>query len=196
MGQAPGIITEILTKVDYCEFCDRPADSENDCNIYTIDQIDACDQSDLAKNIIVLCTDCKRNYDKGIFGKKHLKACVMLRNPELSEWLSALFESYDIRLKPAAPNKGLLSRVLNKLVNDQRHIDNAMLIFGAFFVLAGVLMFSYGFGVTGSNAVDAGQSSPGYLFNQFLGLAGVALAFIGLFFELRMVNGPGKAAQR
>jgi hypothetical protein len=99
MGQAPGIITEILTKINYCELCDKPTASDNVCDIYTIEKFRADDPGDLSKNIIVLCPACKKNYDTGMFTKKHLKVCVKIRDPGLSDWLTNLFDSYDIRLK-------------------------------------------------------------------------------------------------
>jgi hypothetical protein len=201
MGQTTGIIPEILTKVNYCEFCDKLSTSENVCDIYTIEKFEAGDQADLSKNVIVLCPACKKNYDESVFSKKHLKACIMLRDQGLSEWLSDLFERYDISFKQSPADQGFFDRVRYRLVNDQNFIDNTIFLFGAFIIIIGILLFAYGFNNIRnyesdpalSIASDAGQYAPEYLFNLFLELAGVVSALLGLFFELGQVKGNAKA---
>lgn len=197
MGQALSVISEILTKINYCELCDKPTASENVCEVYTIEKFGANDLSDLSKNIVVLCPACKKNYETGIFTKKHLKVCVIMRDPGLSDWLTNLFDSYDIRLKKDTINQGFIEKTFNRLVSDQNHIDNAIFLFGVFITIVGFLIFSYGFNIASNydNAGalsfpgDSGQYSSGLQFNLFLELTGVAFALIGMFFVLKMSPG-------
>jgi hypothetical protein len=201
MGQATGIITEILTKVSYCEFCDKPSAPGNVCDVYTIEKFVTNDRADYSKNIIILCPSCKKNYDEGVFYKKHLKACLMLRDPGLSEWLSNLFERYELRFEQSTVSKGFFSRTLYRLINDQNFIDNAIFLFGVFIIIIGVLLFAYGFNNVSnydsnpaiSTAGDSGQYPREYLFSMFLELAGVVFALLGLFFELGIARGNAKA---
>jgi hypothetical protein len=200
MGQTPGIITEILTNINYCELCDKPSDSENVCDVYTIDKFDASEQTSLSKNILVLCPTCKKYYDEGIISKKHLKACVMLREPGLDRWLSDLFDRYGIGPKQSTVNKGLMSRTHYRLVNDPNLLENVLLLSGIFIIFIGILLFSYGFNNINSYTTDAvattagdpGQYPPNDMFYLFLELAGVLCALLGLFFELSLVKGNGK----
>jgi hypothetical protein len=200
MSQAPGIITEILRKVNYCEFCDKPSTSENVCEVYTIEKFEACDLADISKNIVILCPACKQNYDRGVFSKKHLKACVMLRDPELIEWLINLFERYDLRFKQSVAKQGFIARTLHKLANDKNFIDNALFLFSVFVIITGIFIFSYGFNNVSNYdttaalgaAGDPGQYSPEFLFNLFLELGGVLFALIGLFFVLKMTGSKAK----
>jgi hypothetical protein len=200
MGQAPGIITEILTKVNYCELCDKPSASENVCDVYTIEKIGACDPADFSKNIIVLCPACKNKYDTGVVSKKHLKVCVIIRDPGLSEWLSNLFDRYNIRFEQNTVKQGLIEKTLNRLAANQNNIDNAIFFFGAFIIIIGILIFSYGFTNVSnydntavlSAASDSGQYSPEHLFSLFLELAGVVFALMGLFFVLGKAGDEAK----
>jgi hypothetical protein len=199
MGGTPDIITKILTEINYCEFCDRPADCEHECNIYTIDKVGTGGLIDISKNIIVMCPECKQKYDAGVFGKKHLKACVMMRDPGLSKWLIDLFQQYDIRLKQNTVKKGLKDRALDWLFNVQEQLDNVMLLFGLFFIIVGILLFAYGYSVINgyeNGSVTSGEGAGNYLFYQFFELAGVALALIGLFFELCQADRKGKPDYR
>jgi hypothetical protein len=200
MGQTPGIITEILSKINYCELCDNPTASDSVCDVYTIEKFGADDTGDLSKNIIVLCPACKKNYDTGMFTKKHLKVCVKIRDPGLSDWLTNLFDSYDIRIKKDPVNHGYFGKTLNRLVNDQNFMDNAIFLFGAFIIFISFFIFSFGFNAVSyydNTAVpdvpgDSGQYSSGLLFNIFLELTGVAFALIGMFFVLKMSHGNVK----
>jgi hypothetical protein len=201
MGQSTGIISEILAKVDYCEFCDKPSAPGSFCDVYTIEKFVTGEPAGYSKNIIVLCPSCKKNYDEGVFYKKHLKACVMFRDPALSEWLINLFGRYNFRLEQSAVNKGFFSRARYRLINDQNFIDNAIFLFGAFFIVTGVLLFAYGFNNVSnydstpaiSAAGNSGQYSREYLFSMFFELAGVVFALLGLFFDLGIARGNVKA---
>jgi hypothetical protein len=199
MGQSSGIITEILARVSYCEFCDKPAAGEVVCDVYTIDKFEEIDPADLSKNVIVLCQDCKKNYDTGVFGRKHLKACVMQRDPGLIEWFSNLFGQYNIHIKQSTNNEGFLRKAFSRLVNDQNFLNNTIFLFGIFLIVIGVLLFSYGFNKVSnfdSNpaliTADSGNYSPEYLFYLFLELVGVVFALLGLFFDMGTVKGKGK----
>ena len=196
MAEAHGVITDILGHINYCEFCDAPAGNDVALEIYTIDKFDTVHPEDLYRNIIVLCPGCKKNYDDNVFGKKHLKACVMLRDPELSHWLEDLFGQYSFRGKPGPAKRGLMSR-LDRLVGDQRYLNNAVFIFGIFLIAVGVLLFSYGYSNVYSynNGLAVGgdlMTSQDYTFSLFLEMAGVICALLGLFFELGLVKGPVK----
>ena len=200
MGKVPGIITQILNKIDYCEFCDVPFNDVETPEVYIIDRHDINNTGDLSKNIIVLCPGCKSNYNDGIFSKKHLKACVMLRKPETREWLKNKFDQYDISLKQSTvkkePVNRFLDKALSKLINNQANLDGAIFLFGILIIIIGILLFSYGYnnvsnydnGLAGKFINDAGQYSLEYKFSLIIELAGVALAFIGLLFEMRMVK--------
>ena len=200
MGQTTGIIAEILLKVNYCEICDKPAACDNVLDIYTIDQYEANELTSLSKNILVLCPTCKRYYDEGIISKKHMKACVMLREPGLDRWLSDLFDRYGIGQKQSTENKGLMGRSLYRLVNDQKQLENVLFLSGIFIIFIGILLFSYGCNQINSYAADAvaatagdpGQYQPSDMFYLFIELAGVVCALLGLFFELNLVKDNGK----
>jgi hypothetical protein len=197
MGQTSGILAEILARMDHCELCGRPSDSENACDVYTIDKMDHGVPADLWTNILVLCPACKKRYDEGAFGKRHLKACVRLRDPGLNEWLQDLFEGYGIVPEPVAETRGLIDGAFHRMVNNPGFIDSAMFLSGIFIIFAGVILFFFGFNnvsyYDGHPALtatgDAVQGSPDYLFSMFLEIGGVVMALAGLFLELRLVKG-------
>jgi hypothetical protein len=201
MGQSTGIITEVLTKIDHCELCDMPSSSENLCDVYTIEKFEAGEQYDLSKNIVVLCPSCKKNYDENVFRKNHLKACIMLRDPELSACLSDLFEPFNIQIKQSAPKKGRMNSTLDRVLNDRNFFDNAFFLFGVFIIILGVILFAFGSSNISnydsntalSSTSDSGQYSLEYLFSLFSEFAGVVLALLGMFFELSLVKGNAKA---
>ncbi len=187
MAEAHGVITDILGRINYCEFCDTPTGNDGALEIYTIDKFDTVHPEDIYRNIIVLCPGCKKNYDDNVFGKKHLKACVMLRDPELSSWLDDLFGQYGFGGRPGRAKRGLFGR-LDRLVGDQRYLNNAVFVFGIFLIAVGVLLFSYGY----SNVSGDLSTSQDNTFSLFLEMAGVICALLGLFFELGLVKGPVK----
>jgi hypothetical protein len=196
MGQVPGIISEILAEVSRCELCGNLSDVENTCNVYTIEKFDAGSLADLSKSIIVLCPVCMNNYENGIVHRKHLKACVMLRDPGLSEWLSRLFDRYNLSGGDSSADKGLFGRFLDKMAGDQAYINNAIILFGIFIIAVGLLLFCFGYSNASSYdnspavnmASSAVQESPAEWGNLLFELGGVFIVLIGLFFELTMVK--------
>jgi hypothetical protein len=196
MGQVPGIISEILAEVNRCEVCGNPSDVENTCNVYTIEKFDAGNLADLSKSVIVLCPVCITNYENGVLHRKHLKACVMLRDPGLSEWLSHLFGRYNLSGGDSSADKGFFGRLLDKMAGDQAYIDNAIVLFGIFIIAVGLLLFCFGYSNASSydnspavnmasSTVQGSQAEWGNLLFQ---LGGVFIVLIGLFFELTMVK--------
>lgn len=181
MGQALSIIDEITRKIDHCEFCDAPAGDGEALEVYVIDRLDPGQLQGFSGNIVILCPGCKRNYDAGLFSKRHLRACVRLRDPELGEWLNRLFDRSLAGQNRSAAGKSRASPSLPARLSRLATVENAVFLSGLLAIVIGVLLFSVGYNHSGGDAV--GSSGAG-LFDVFLELAGVALAFIGLAFQL------------
>lgn len=196
MGQAQGLIADILAIVDSCELCGTPAISGNTFEIYTIEAFDPADFSSLFKNIVVLCPDCKAKFDDSTISRKHLKACVRLREPELTRSLQDLLGRYDLPGTEQKAGKKLSGSLLDKLVNDPAYFERLVFVAGILVVILGIFLFAFGY--QNSIAYDTdiasaveGSGSPFHmLLYPFLEIAGIVLALLGMFFELGLVKKP------
>lgn len=196
MGEAQGLIADILAIVDSCELCGAPAESGKAFEIYTIDAFDPSDFSGMFKNIVVLCPDCKKRFDDGVISRKHLKACVRLREPALTGSLQGLLVQYDL---PGASQNGKNASkggLLDRLVNDPASFERMIVVAGALVIVLGIFLFAIGFQNSGvydpgiAGASGETESSLGGILYSFLMIAGIVLALAGMFFELRLVKKP------
>jgi len=195
MGQAQGLIADILAIVEHCELCGSPAVSDNAFEIYTIEGFDPADFSGLFKNIVVLCPGCKARFDDGTISRRHLKACVRLREPEITKSLQNLLSQYDLPGTSRKAGKGQTGNVFDRLVNDPALFERLVFAGGILVIVLGIFLFAIGYqnlGLydTGQAAAVEDSGSVQGLFYPFLMLTGVVLALMGLFFELGLAKKP------
>lgn len=195
MGQAQGLIADILAIVDHCELCGTPAVSGSSFEIYTIEAFDPADFSGLFKNIVVLCPDCKAKFDDGTISRRHLKACVRLREPEMTRSLQNLLGHYDLPGMSQKAGKGRTGSLLDRLVNDPALFERLVFVGGLLIIVMGIFLFAIGYQNLGlydtgpAAAVEDSGPLQG-LFYPFLMLTGVVLALMGLFFQLGLAKKP------
>ncbi|OPY26628.1 MAG: hypothetical protein A4E28_02415 [Methanocella sp. PtaU1.Bin125] len=196
MGQAQGLIADILAIVDRCELCGAPAEGGKAFEIYTIESFDPADFSGLFRNIVVLCPDCKQRFDDGVISRKHLKACVRLREPALTQSLQGLLSQYDL---PGAPRDGKNASkggLLGRLVNNPASFERMIVVAGALVIVLGIFLFVVGFQNSGvydpgiAGASGETESFLGGSLYPFMMIAGIVLALVGMFFELGLVKKP------